>query len=87
MEFELEQRLGPLKIPYNKVPQMEASIGISGNDSSAGTLGSFVELYNVIGGRRTCALTCHHVVCSPPGLEINPAAPDFCESYIFTSFA
>lgn len=40
--MDFEQRLGQLKVPYNKVPQMGASIGVSGNDYSAGTLGGYV---------------------------------------------
>ena len=80
LQMDFEQRLGQLKVPYNKVPQMGASIGVSGNDHSAGTLGGYVELYNAMGDKRTCALTCHHVVCPPQGLEIDPTARDFCES-------
>lgn len=83
--MDFEQWLGQLKVPYNKVPQMGASIGLSGNDHAAGSLGGYVELYDAMGGKRTCALTCHHVVCPPQGLDIDPAAPDFCESRTFAT--
>lgn len=42
LQMDFEQRLGQLKVPYNKVPQVGASIGMSGNDHSAGTLGGYM---------------------------------------------
>lgn len=77
MDFEFER--GPLKVPYNKIPQIGASIGVNENDLSAGTLGGYVELHDATGYKRVCGLTCHHVVCPPQGLEPGPTAPDFCE--------
>lgn len=82
LQMDFEQLLGPLKVPYNRVPQMGASIGVSNNNYSAGTLGGYVELYDSMGGKRTCALTCHHVICPPEGPQIDPTAADFCESCI-----
>lgn len=85
LQMDFEQRLGQLKVPYNNVPQMGASIGVSGNNHSAGTLGGYVELYNAMGNKKTCALTCHHVVCPPQSLRFDPTAPDFCESRTFAT--
>lgn len=79
-KMDFEQLLGPLKVPYNRVPQIGASIGVSNSNYSAGKLGGYVELYDSMDGKRTCALTCHHVICPPQGLQIDPAAADFCES-------
>ncbi len=53
---------------------MGASIGVSGNNHLVETLGGNVELYIAMGGKRTCALKCHHVVCPPQGIEIDLTA-------------
>lgn len=72
------------KPPYARQPEVGGSIGVSGNDWSAGTFGGYIELFKEGSPVVHCGLTCHHVL-RPSKPSVTPPAEDFGKFVAFDS--